>query len=98
MNSYYILDKKYRFEKDYGSYICTCGDCYQIENCSNPWVYSNCKNCNRKIGGQSHILAGPEMNQTNHFRVIFDKNYNKVDEKVRCKLFEDYKREELINI
>ena len=38
------------------------------------------------------------MNQTNHFRVIFDKNYNKVDEKVRCKLFEDYKREELINI
>ena len=96
MESYYKLDKEFRKEpKEYGYYVCTCGYCYQIENCTRPWVESQCPNpnCNLTIGGRMHKLVGPEKNQTNHFRVIFNKN-DAVKE-VPCKLFEDYKREEI---
>ena len=96
IESYYKLDKKFRNEPTkYGYYICTCGYCYQIENCTRPWIRSKCPNpnCNLIIGGVSHKLVGPEENQINHFRVIF--NANDAVEGVPCKLFEDYKREEI---
>ena len=97
IESYYKLDKEFKYQTQYGHYICTCGYCYQIQNCTNPYVKMNCINCGRPIGGYynsgRHFLFDKEHGQTNHFRVIFKGEKSKVDIGIQCKTFEEYEKE-----
>lgn len=93
VDSYYKLDKINRYKQKFGYYICTCGYCYSIGQCTRPNEISNCPNCYRKIGGIDHKLFVDEKEQTNHIRVYFNRNDTLYPD-IPYKYFDDYKREE----
>ena len=97
INSYYILEDLLKDKTQtikIGYYVCTCGQYYELIDCTWPGYVSNCKNCNRQIGGTGHKLLGPEVGQTDHFRIIIDEEYkNKsIQEGVPYLFLDEYKK------
>ena len=105
IKSYYILNIILRIPSSnpFGYYVCTCGQYYCLGDCTSPAYVFNCfnKNCKLKIGGTNHKLLGPEVGQTDHWRIILkeeDKNINSfvVEEVAKglipCMLLEEYKK------
>ena len=80
ISSFYSLEEFSKVQNPLvklGYYVCTCGQHYALENCTCPGEIHHCVNCNRQIGGQNHKLLGPEVGQTDHYRIIMneeDKN------------------------
>ncbi len=105
LKSYYSLNILLRSPSPIptGYYICTCGQYYTLGNCTCPAETFDCynKNCKLKISGTGHKLLGPEVGQTDHWRVILkeeDKNVTSYSKreiaagKIPCIFLDDYKR------
>ena len=79
INSYYSLVEMSRIQNlNFGLYVCTCGQYYALEDCTLPALIYSCLNCGRQIGGKNHKICGPEVGQTDHYRIVIneeDKNY-----------------------
>ena len=75
VNSYYDLCDIQKFsDPSTGYYVCTCGQCYALQNCTMPGEVHICKNCKRQIGGTNHKLLGSEVGQTDHYRIALNDN------------------------
>ena len=105
LKSYYTLNYLMNIPQNKGNgyYICTCGQCYILQDCTCPSSITRClnPNCKLNIGGTGHKLLGKENGQTDHYRILLKKedismnNYVEKainDKRIPYLLLEDYKK------
>ena len=76
-----------------GVYMCSCGKCYYVGNCTFPTQTSNCNKCGSPIGGTKHIL----VRRPGHFRIILREKKSEIidhgyDKSMPYKILDDFKR------
>ena len=99
LNSYYALKELMPItsEKEFGFYVCSCGQYYTLGKCTCPAYEFNCQNCGLIIGGIGHYLEERE----DHFRLYLNKdkfNENEyareevISNKIPYMFFDEYKK------